>query len=182
MVAAARERFATQGFVATTVPQIAKRAGVAVPTVYWAFGSKRALVKAIRDAWLAEARTGERLARVLAIDEASARMDAAAAFMANQWLTGADVVAIQLDAMRSDAAIAADVRGVLAERALRLRAIVEPLEGLFRAGVTMSQAGDIFLALTAFEVYRDLIGRGWTTDAYTQWLARTLRESLLARP
>jgi len=74
MVAAARERFATQGFVATTVPQIAKRAGVAVPTVYWAFGSKRALVKAIRDAWLAEARTGERAARVLVIDEAGARM------------------------------------------------------------------------------------------------------------
>ena len=46
----------------------------------------------------------------------------------------------------------------------------------------MDQAADIFLALTAFEVYRDLIGRGWTTDAYAQWLARTLRESLLARP
>jgi len=100
MVAAARERFATQGFVATTVPQIAKRAGVAVPTVYWALGSKRALVKAIRDAWLAEARTGERSARVLAIDEAGARIDEAAVFMANQWLTGADAVAIQLDAMR----------------------------------------------------------------------------------
>src|SRR5712692_5357446 len=50
---AARQLFIEQGYVATTVDQIAERAGVSKPTVFTAVGSKRELLKVVRDVALA---------------------------------------------------------------------------------------------------------------------------------
>src|SRR5687768_10475433 len=50
---AARTLFIEQGYVATTVDQIAERAGVSKPTVFTAVGSKRVLLKELRDIALA---------------------------------------------------------------------------------------------------------------------------------
>ncbi len=146
-------------------PAIAAAAGVAVPTIYWAFGSKRAIVGEIRAAWLAEAGTATRLREVLAVEEAGARLEAYAAFMGNQWATGAEALAIQQDAMRADAEIAAEVAAVLAERAERLKAILVPLVPRLRAGLGLETAHDILLALSLLEVYRELRARGWTTSS-----------------
>ncbi|GAA2622735.1 TetR/AcrR family transcriptional regulator [Actinomadura fulvescens] len=49
LFAAAIELIAAQGFTATTVDQIAERAGVAKGTVYYNFGSKAALFTALLD-------------------------------------------------------------------------------------------------------------------------------------
>jgi AcrR family transcriptional regulator len=49
ILAAARELFVRQGFIATTMDQIAKRAGVSKPTVFATAGNKRSLLKEIRD-------------------------------------------------------------------------------------------------------------------------------------
>src|SRR4051812_4074732 len=45
--AAAMELFTEQGFAGTTVAAIADRAGVSVPTIYAAFGSKGAILTAL---------------------------------------------------------------------------------------------------------------------------------------
>src|SRR5690348_867944 len=50
---AARELFAAQGYTATTVEEIAGRAGVAKPTVFAAVGSKQVILKQLRDLALA---------------------------------------------------------------------------------------------------------------------------------
>ena len=52
MLEAARRLFLERGYAATTIPQIAAAADVAVPTIYWAFGSKRAIVSEIRQGML----------------------------------------------------------------------------------------------------------------------------------
>ena len=71
MVDAARDLFVEQGYARTTISEIARAADVAPQTVYWAFGSKAGLVREIRDAWFASARTSERMGEVLAIDDLS---------------------------------------------------------------------------------------------------------------
>ena len=50
---AAEEEFTERGYTAATVAQIAARAGVTVQTLYLAWGSKRALLRAYMDAALA---------------------------------------------------------------------------------------------------------------------------------
>src|SRR5438045_9641034 len=50
---AARELFTAQGYTATTVDEIAGRAGVSKPTVFAAAGSKQAILKQLRDIALA---------------------------------------------------------------------------------------------------------------------------------
>src|SRR6267378_378845 len=50
---AARALFLEHGYVGTTIEQIAARAGVSKPTVFAAVGSKRTLLKELRDLALA---------------------------------------------------------------------------------------------------------------------------------
>jgi AcrR family transcriptional regulator len=182
MLDSARRLFLERGYAATTVPDIAAAAAVAVPTIYWAFGSKRAIVGEIRDAWLRAAQTGLRLGEVLAAHDPPIRLERYAAFMAHQWATGADALAIQQDAMRVDPEVAAEVAAVLANRAARLREVVAPLGPSLRDGITVDDAHDILLAASLLEVYRELRSRGWTDDRYAAWLGRLLREQLLAEP
>ena len=49
IIEGARELFLQQGYAATTLEQIAARAGVAVQTVYFHFGNKRTLLKEVMD-------------------------------------------------------------------------------------------------------------------------------------
>jgi AcrR family transcriptional regulator len=180
MLEAARRLFLERGYAATTIPEIAAAAGVAVPTIYWAFGSKRAMVGEIRQAWLEAAQTGSRLREVLAIDDPGARLDAYAAFMGDQWATGAEALAIQQDAMRADPEVAVEIVAVLAERAERLKAVVLPLAPHLREPLTVETAHDLLLALSLLEVYRELRERGWSDARYRSWLGRALQEQLLA--
>jgi AcrR family transcriptional regulator len=180
IVDAARALFREQGYARTTITGIAKAAGVAPQTVYWAFGSKPQLVTEIRDAWLREAQTGERLAAVTEIEEPRARLDAFATFMTHQWETGSTAVAIQQDAMRVDADVARDVAATLARRAGGLLEVVRPLGPHLRAGLSVEQAHDRLLALSLVEVYLELRGRGWTAEAYRDWLSGVLLADLLA--
>ena len=182
MLDAARRLFLARGYAGTTIPDIAAAADVAVPTIYWAFGSKRAIVGEIREAWLRDAQTGVRLEEVLATADPPARLDRYAAFMTNQWATGADALTIQQDAMRADPEVAAEVAAVLGNRAARLRAVVEPLGPRLRDGLSVDAAHDILLAASMLEVYRELRSRGWTDARYGDWLGRLLREQLLADP
>jgi len=50
---AARQLFIAQGYGATTVEQIAQRAGVSKPTVFSAVGNKQMVLRAARDTALA---------------------------------------------------------------------------------------------------------------------------------
>ncbi|MEO8288993.1 MAG: TetR/AcrR family transcriptional regulator [Chloroflexota bacterium] len=51
LIDAARELFTTTGYEATTMAQVAKRAGVAVGTVYLYFKNKGDLLLAVKDGW-----------------------------------------------------------------------------------------------------------------------------------
>lgn len=53
MLDAARELFIEQGYGATTLQEVADRAGVAVQTIYFTFGNKRSLLKELVDTTIA---------------------------------------------------------------------------------------------------------------------------------
>src|SRR5215467_8732359 len=50
VIAAARRLFGERGYAGTSIEAIAEAAGVAVPTVYAAFGNKRSILRALIDA------------------------------------------------------------------------------------------------------------------------------------
>lgn len=182
IVDAAERLFIEKGYASTTIQQVAGAASVAVQTVYWAFGNKAALVVGIRERWLAQADTAERLHAVLAVQDPRERLAAAAAFMRHQWETGAGAVGVQQDAMRADPQIRGDVQAVLANRARVLAPIIEPLRTSLRPDIQPAEAVDVFIALLGFEIYQELRNRRWSAARYERWLARTLQESLLPRP
>lgn len=179
IIDAARSLFMDVGYARTTVTDIAARAHVAPQTVYWAFGSKARLVTEIRDAWLADAGTSERLREVLAQIDPSRRLDAFATFITHQWVTGSAAVAIQQDAMRVDPEVARDVAAILETRAAALAQVTRPLADRLRTGLTVDRAHDQLLALSMVDVYLELRGRGWTGEAYRDWLSELLQAQLL---
>src|SRR6478672_4447593 len=181
IVDAARDLFMEQGYARTTIADIAGAADVAPQTVYWAFGSKAGLVREIRDAWFASARTGERMGQVVAIDDPAARLDAFAGFMRNQWVSGAAALSIQRDALRVDPDAAADVVAILETRVRGLFEVVRPMGPHLKGGLTVKKAHDLLLALTLLEIFLELQARGWSGDQYQDWLAGALRTELLGR-
>src|SRR6478735_10519275 len=170
VIDAARDLFLEQGYARTTIADIARAADVAPQTVYWAFGSKAGLVREIRDAWFASARTSERMGQVLEIDDPVTRLDAFAGFMRDQWVSGAAALSIQRDALRVDPDAAADVVAILQTRARALFEVVRPLGPHLPPGVTVEKAHDLVLALSLLEVYLELQARGWSGDEYEMWL------------
>ncbi len=179
IIDAARSLCMDVGYARTTVTDIAARAHVAPQTIYWAFGSKARLVTEIRDVWLAEAGTGERLRAVVAESDPARRLDAFATFITHQWVTGSTAVAIQQEAMRVDPEVARDVAAILETRAAALAQVTRPLGADLRAGLTMDRAHDRLLALSMVDVYLELRGRGWTAGAYRDWLSELLQTQLL---
>jgi len=61
--------------VATTNESIAASAGVAVPTVYSAFGSKKAILEEIRRTWIDQAEVRELLDEALREPDFRCRLD-----------------------------------------------------------------------------------------------------------
>ena len=64
ILAAARRRFATQGYAATSLKDVASDAGVSVQTLYDSIGSKADLVRRLNDLVDIEANVGEIAATV----------------------------------------------------------------------------------------------------------------------
>ena len=91
---AARRLFASDGYGSTSIEAIAAEAGVAVRTVYSAFGTKREILSHICERWLEDARARETVADVLAEPDPDRRLDAAAAWLTNLYAAGFDVVLI----------------------------------------------------------------------------------------
>jgi AcrR family transcriptional regulator len=188
---AAATLFVEQGFVATTMKQVAAAAGVAERTVYAAFPSKVDLFHEVLDvatvgdelpvavaerpefrAALAE--TDGRRALELAVDYGSALFDRAGALiMAGLESSGADP---DIRRMADEGARAtADNLGELA------RALAD--HGALRRGVDAGEATDVLFVLGSPHVY-DLLRhqRGWSADRYRAWLLDTIARALLPDP
>lgn len=176
----ARQLFAQHGYHATRIESVAKTAGVAVPTVYAAFGSKKAILAEIRRLWLKESQVPQLWAEARAEPDVRRRLELAARWTRNQLEGGYDVIAIYEEAARADPTMAKVWASVLKERDFAISHLVESLASSLAPDLDPKTAVDLIWAVERPEVYRELvITRGWSPERYEAWLAETLKHQLL---
>ncbi len=188
IVSAATEEFRAGGYHGTTMAAIAKRANVAVQTVYFVFHTKPALLTAAIDSavmgevdptppdqtsWWQEATTttdgrqaiGLFVSNVAEISTRSAALDRVAAAAAT---TDPEIVGL-----------------IAHHESLRkqgFRAYIDTLasRGLLREDLDPAEATDVLLTLAGPGVFLNFIeGRGWTLQRYVVWTTEALSGLLL---
>ena len=184
VIAAARDRFLTTGYAATTVAAVAADAEVSVDTIYKSFGGKLGLLEA---AWwrALEGRDGR---------PAEERADAAA------------LAGDARSTIRTWATLSAEVAGETSRlfALIRALAVVDPAvhdlyqriehsrsermthnaqllaaTGALRPELSLEQARDILLAVSGHLPEPLLDRAGWSNTAYVDLVDRLLRAALL---
>lgn len=190
MLDSARQLFLEQGFAATTVAQIATRAGVAEQTIYYTFRTKgRLLIEVVETtaagsndpepvpqrAWYQQmlaATTGQRVLALI-VEHGTAIYER----VATLWPAVTAAAAADHD-------VAEYWQGVTAGRRSGQRAMVTRIAelGELRPGLDVEQAADIVVVLAGHDVYRGLVQDArWPVPEYRAWLFTTLIRQLLDR-
>lgn len=184
---AAERLFLANGFVGTSMSDIATAADVSRPTVFNVFGSKAALLKEVADVCLAGddepldllERPGGR--RILEAGTADQLLRAQANYAGEIMERVAPILAVIIDA----AAVDADARKlmVLQEegRLLGMGAAVDRLAelGQLRPGITRRQAKESLWMLGGLEPWRLAMKQGWSRRRYEQWFHTCARALLV---
>ncbi|HZY61807.1 MAG TPA: TetR/AcrR family transcriptional regulator [Edaphobacter sp.] len=181
IASAARHLLEETGYAGMTIPAVAKVAGVAVPTVYAIFGSKKGIVTELLDA----ARFGDAyhalIAQVTKITDPLERLAFAPRFARQIYESEKSVE----DLLRGAGMLAPELASVEQERdCMRYEAQGMLIDGLQRArllrpGLEHDAARDILWSLTSRELYRMLVReRGWSGEQYEQWLRALIRREL----
>jgi AcrR family transcriptional regulator len=179
-----RALFAQLGYGATSIEAIANHAGVAVPTFYATYGSKRALLFALLDAADAQA-------NVIALQDSlrgaaadpRRQLSLVVSFNRRVYQQSADLIEVA----RSAGSMEPDLAAVWAEGEQRRLCGVAPIvrswaaAGALRKSLSERDALDILWSLMGPDNYRLFVTeRGWPPGKYEKWLAATL-ETLLLR-
>jgi len=181
LAAAARRLFSERGYAGTTIEAIAQEAGYAVPTVYFHFGAKTAIVSYLIDQMEAEDivplfQKSLQQANPLRMLEGTAHI---ARISCERWW---DVYLLVRSAGRSDPALSEASKKLDSGRLYGLRLFAEALDrgGHLRVGLDARRATDILWALASEDTYQRLVEeRGWTHDEFETWLGKSLKRELL---
>ncbi len=191
IIAAATEEFRAGGYHGTTMAAIAKRAGVAVQTVYFVFHTKPALLTAAIDSavmgeedpvppeltpWWQEGVTTTDGRRALGL------------FVSN--VTEINGRAATLDRVAQAASTTdPEVVDVIAHheslRTQGYRSYVDTLDarGLLKHGLDPAEATDVLLTLVGSDVFLNFTAeRGWSVKRYVAWTTDALCALLLDPP
>jgi AcrR family transcriptional regulator len=182
--------FAQDGFSGVTIEAIARQAGIAVPTIYAAFGSKWGLVAAMRNralagddvpvalverGWYQEVLREPDPARQLALFSHAVRLIHDRTALVNRLIRDAAGGEPQMENLWQ------------LEKQQR-RASVEPIarslatRKVLRSGLRQQDAADTIWALIGPELHELFVrDRGWSAVRYEHWLADTLRALLLTQ-
>jgi AcrR family transcriptional regulator len=184
----ARHLFASRGYAETTIEEIASEAGLAVPTVYAAFQSKRGLLDALMKRLVAGVEGGPPLLDTEGPRAINAEPDprrALARFVDH--LLGVQERAIPMyeimkHAARADTEIAELLARMQQYRYSNLASLAQRLDelGALRTGLAVDDAARTLWAITSPEVRQLMLGQaGWTIAKYRDWLEDTLATVLL---
>ena len=198
MVNAAYDQFCANGYLGTTITAIATDAGVAVPTIYYTFGTKaRLLDEALGAAILGFDRWHQpppdpSIEELLPwhhwwtdFNTASTSAEAFGMFLTHGVAVlerAAPLVAALHGAVGDPEA--ADVLRIAEERRVQayreaVRVIAAKAGGL-RGGLTVKAATDVLVVLFSAELYQSIRhGRGWSADRTALFLRELLSAQLL---
>nr|WP_020113509.1 TetR/AcrR family transcriptional regulator [Salinispora oceanensis] len=188
---AATELFTTSGYSGTSIAAIAARAGVSEQSVYYSFGTKRAILTAALD--LAIAGDDEPVPTLERAWVRDALADPDPRGQIRRQVAGAADVyrraAPLLDVVRSAATIDAELAEVWATN-LQQRLTVQRVfaEALARktplpADMTVDAAADTALAILSPETYHLLVHhQGWVHTRWRDWATNALQRLLTTLP
>lgn len=183
LLVAAGAEFAENGYSKATVSRIAQRAGVTVQTLYLAWGSKRALLRAYMESTLASEAgppgdVGNRFVGSSpreVVDETAMLVAEIARRSATGWKLYRDAAAV-------DPEIAEDWADFQSRRRETFARIVATIPtSALRAGLTPDSARDTAWAIASPEIYEVLVRHGgYSPEEFERWVAATLAATLLA--
>lgn len=180
---AARELFVSRGWAATTVRDVAREAGVSVPTVYSAYGGKAGLTRAIADAADLTADAAHMAGELEAAEGDPPRQLAAmAAYDRRLFERAGDVISLVREAGRTEPELAeAYAQARRRGDQTRVRVFDSWPPGTLRTGMDAAEAVDVYAALCNVDVYTVLTAeRGWTPARVERWWSAALARELLA--
>jgi AcrR family transcriptional regulator len=189
VLAAAKDLFVEQGYGATTIEQVAARAGVSKPTVFTAVGNKQTLLRTVRDVAMAGDDDPTPVSQRPSVQRAREAPDGRAALTE---------IAVHVAALQARYAPVDEVlRGAAAAGETELRDLWQISEtqrhtgagvlvdillgkGPLRPGLDRSAAVDVLALFMAPDIHHRLVTRSnWSQAAYREWLERTLAAQLL---
>lgn len=170
---AARDLYAANGFLATTIAEIAERAGVSTATVYSAFDSKAGLVVAMLEDMEESAGTGEQLKELFSENDPHKQLRTYLSVHCDLFRNSSDLLRAAMRAIEDPEVAALAARGDT-----RRRQVIDQLAsrweeaGVLRRDLTPQAASERLWLLTTVEGYLNAIDRlGWTPEEYEIWLA-----------
>lgn len=186
---AADRLFATRGYGATSMASIARRAGVALDTVYASVGRKPALMRLLVERAIsgtdapvpAEARDYVRAIEAEPDPRRKLALYAGAVRRIHERL--APLVRAVHAAAPAHPEVGRLWREVSERRARNMRKFAAHLAatGALRPALTVDVAADVLWATNAPELYLMLVGdRGWGPEQFERWLADAWERLLLA--
>jgi AcrR family transcriptional regulator len=182
---AARELFLARGYTATTIPDIARAAGLAHQTVYFAYGSKAGVLSAVVDAEI----VGDldpvpllqrpQVRRIAGTADPGQRLRRAVAVLCDVTERVAPLYEIARGGAIDD-----EVRALLdrheEQRWETHRALVALLADDLAPGLDADEAADRLYALASHDVYWLLTRRrGWSGARWRRYLQREAARQLL---
>ncbi len=191
ILASAGSLFRVHGYSGISMPAIAADAGVAVETIYRAFGSKSGLFRAVIEAAVAGGSTRadtpveERPAIKALIEEPDPRRQIAmyAATQPGIHRRSGPLLRALAAAAGSDTELRALWDEIESSRLVGQGRFVEMLEGrrALRTGLSAEDGRDVLWTLCSLAVFDSLVTTlGWSIERYEAWLAEALTCALLA--
>jgi AcrR family transcriptional regulator len=185
VIAAARRLFSERGYAGSSIEAIAEAAGVAVPTVYAAFGNKRSILRALLAAVVDDERprpVAERMREeATGVPDPATRVQKMMRLLVSLTAQSAEVLPI----IRGAAAMDPEIQSLLDEVYDRIYMDCQTAARL-AIGVASDDArtrglADVTFALTSSDLFDLLTGkRGWSVAEYERWAIQTVTAELPA--
>jgi AcrR family transcriptional regulator len=188
ILVAARELFVEQGYRATTVSQIAERAGVAVDTVYASVGRKPQVLRELVETSLSgtdqvvPAEQRDYVQQVRTAPDAAAKIAIYAQAVAQIHPRLAPVFLALRDAAATEPDCAALWTSIADRRATNMHLFAADLRatGELRADLSDDEVADIVWSMNAVEYWVLLVTqRGWSPERFGEWLSDAWTRLLL---
>ena len=180
IAAAARRLFVERGWAATTVRDVAREAGVSVPTVYSAYGGKAGLATALAEAAATAGDLQREMSELTAAQsDPEGQLAAMAACDRRLFEQEGDLIAMVREVGRAEP----DLAGLYEEGRRQADELREEVFSSWPAGrmrISVPQAVDVYATLCSIEVFDTLTGeRGWTATRVEEWWTEVLSREIL---
>ena len=188
ILAAARALFTEQGYTATSVAQIADRAGVAVDTIYVAVGRKPGLLRELIETALSgsdevvPAEQRDYVRRIRAAGTAGEKLAIYAEAVVTIGRRMAPIHRALAEAAMRDPQCAALRSEISARRAANMLLFAADLRATAELRVTLTddEVADVIWSMNSAEYYALLVGeRGWSAERFERWLVDAWTRTLL---